>query len=46
MKTNKGFAIKKSSKQLNRETIKEKKTPTNREIADLLEMILEELESR
>lgn len=43
-KTEKGFIVKKSSKQLTREAIKEKKTPTNKDIAELLEMVLEKLE--
>lgn len=43
-KTAKGFKVGKSEQQLKRETVKGKGSPTNKDIAELLEMILERLD--
>lgn len=43
-KTSKGFLVGKDEKQLKRESIKNKSNPTNKQIVELLELILEKLE--
>lgn len=44
IKTANGFKIGKSDNQLKRDNIKGKGNPTNKDIAELLEMILERLD--